>query len=327
MKNRQEEFQFQKQGFINSKKQMKFIFSEKQINKISKHASILSEQTSRCDFENWTNGDGITRPKVTVSESETEVVTTFEGPESGFCIQHSQGGTNDTIHQLSPVTSKVVGKHLKNLYNQGIYVYPDLDNIKMVKDDNYFSIKIPLVKTTENNAVTSIERSGGLNHEGLFDQLEPKITSNTNNKLIKTTRKKAEGGSSGYIVEHWICWRDISSFPFKTTPPPINNPQNPIVIQADKLSKFREEIKSKTKGISISNKMKLKSSPAYRLTIYPGEKKIKSMTFIYDNVSMENLEKRFNEKIKSANPTAKVIKKGQVSNTSKKIWYMLILFK
>ena len=65
----------------------RFVITEEEKKSILKMYGLILEQ-SRCDFKNYQNGDGVSKPKVDVSKSSSEVKVTFRGPESGFCIQH-----------------------------------------------------------------------------------------------------------------------------------------------------------------------------------------------------------------------------------------------
>lgn len=356
---------------------MKFIFSEKQINNISKNKRILLEQSYR---------DGL------IPAKGYQIIEDIEG-NMGSTQKQSDG-------TYAPVATPHRGDEKESVIDSIISQYPEIKNKWMIIDPlfrtqiysfmfqagsesdlssskNYRWLsglaqsidssidrsKVssdPVVRKRAVDIVSNAINDGTINSyynaykqkvKEQYNSLQPANPSPTKDDLELWKAKKEivwlnrpqiidemwNGVTIQQIIKKYYPKGVTISVDQPTpTPTPTPSPLSPptpgtdktaLIITANTLKLFREEIKSKTKGISISNKMKLKSSPAYRLTIYPGEKKIKSMTFIYDNISMENLEKRFNEKIKSANPTAKVIKKGQVSNISKNIWYMLILFK
>jgi hypothetical protein len=197
----------------------KFIITESDKQNILGLYGLINEQSSGCQFENYQNGDGIKKPKITISKSSTGVETIYEGPETGFCIQHSKGSTGDSIHQLAGVTRVVVSKYLKELYANGNYVYPDLKNITMVKNNRYFKINIPFVKTTEDKAITNFNERGGWGHDGISSLNDFKNSISDKNKygLVSVVTKVASGGNSPDITEHWVSFRDLSVYPIKTS--------------------------------------------------------------------------------------------------------------
>jgi hypothetical protein len=209
----------------------------KELDLVNAIENVLNEQQSgnKCEYKNWTNGDGINKPKITVQQSENGVIGTYIGPETGFCIQHSKGSTKDTLHQLAGVVSVTVSPLLKTLYNQGKFVRPSLKDISMLKDDNFFKISIPFMSTTEDNAITNFNERGGWGHDAAQPIAAFMGTIEGNPKkygLIEKETKTASGGNSANIIEHWVSFRDFETFPIKTQPKtefpkPPQKPESP----------------------------------------------------------------------------------------------------
>jgi|694.fasta_scaffold00011_296 hypothetical protein len=192
------------------------------INQLSEYkvGVVINEQSSTgCNYSDYQNGDGIKKPKITVTKSPTGVDLTYEGPETGFCIQHSKGSTGDSIHQLAGVTRVIVSQYLKELYKQGTFVYPDLKNIGMTKKDKFFSINVPFVKTTESKAITNFNERGGWGHTGndSFNDFLSTISDTTKYGLVTKETKVASGGNSPDITENWVSFRDLEKFPIMTS--------------------------------------------------------------------------------------------------------------
>lgn len=183
-------------------------------NRTSSQYLILEEQ--RCDWETYQNGDGTTKPKIDVEKNQNGVTVTFQGPETGFCIQHKSGSTTDTIHQTCGVAAKEVGNYLKELYNGGTFVKPDLEKIEMEKKDKFLKIVIPFISTTEDKAITNFDERGGWGHEGEYSALEAQLKNKEKYALVEVVKKVAIGGSSKDITERWFNFRNIEKFPIKT---------------------------------------------------------------------------------------------------------------
>jgi hypothetical protein len=196
---------------------MKFLLKEEEKNEILNMYGIIKEQTA-CNWENYQNGDGMSKPKINISKSESGVSASYQGPETGFCIQHAQGSTKDSLHQLAGVVRKVVSDYLKELYNSQNYVYPVLENISMTKKNNFFSINVPFAKTTEDKAITNFNERGGWGHDGsnTLQQFLSSISDETKYALINVIKKVASGGNSPDITENWVSFRDIQKFPIKS---------------------------------------------------------------------------------------------------------------
>jgi hypothetical protein len=169
---------------------MKFLLKEEEKNEILNMYGIIKEQTA-CNWENYQNGDGMSKPKINISKSESGVSASYQGPETGFCIQHAQGSTKDSLHQLAGVVRKVVSDYLKELYNSQNYVYPVLENISMTKKNNFFSINVPFAKTTEDKAITNFNERGGWGHDGsnTLQQFLSSISDETKYALINVIKK------------------------------------------------------------------------------------------------------------------------------------------
>jgi hypothetical protein len=193
---------------------MGILLNEEEKKEILNMYGIINEQTA-CNWENYQNGDGFSKPKINISKSESGVSASYQGPETGFCIQHSQGSTKDSLHQLAGVVRKVVSDYLKELYNSQKYVYPVLENISMNKKNNFFSINVPFAKTTEDKAITNFNERGGWGHDGsnTLQQFLSSISDETKYGLINVVKKVASGGNSPDITENWVSFRDIQKFP------------------------------------------------------------------------------------------------------------------
>ena len=96
---------------------MGILLNEEEKKEILNMYGIINEQTA-CNWENYQNGDGFSKPKINISKSESGVSASYQGPETGFCIQHSQGSTKDSLHQLAGVVRKVAAATLKSVYEK-----------------------------------------------------------------------------------------------------------------------------------------------------------------------------------------------------------------
>lgn len=149
------------------------------------------------------NGDGVTTPKITVTKSDTFFDVKYEGPESGFNIESAVINPGDSIHQLSNVFTYEVNKHLKNLYNKGIYVKPLMNEIEMIKKPKFFEIKVNFEKVDKDQAINRIDRRGGMGHpatEGLGN-MEKKCKKYSGCDKVYTVK-------SGSITEHFISYKN-----------------------------------------------------------------------------------------------------------------------
>ena len=72
------------------------------------------------------------------------------------------------------------------------------------------TISIPLIKTTEDKAITNMNERGGMGHEGDLTEIG-NIENDPNNKLVEKVKVKA-----GDITETFICFRHITDYPIKT---------------------------------------------------------------------------------------------------------------
>lgn len=268
---------------------------------------ILYEQTSeRCDYKDWKNGDGVNRPKITVSKSASEIVATYQGPETGFCIQHAKGNKGDSLHQLAGVVRVVVSTYLKELYSQGVFVKPDLNKIEMVKRDNFFQIKIPFVKTTEDKAITNFNERGGWGHSG-SDQVESFLSTIENNPqygMIDKATKVASGGKSADITETWISFRDLKTYPIKGQTSGVDK----TTIKGRDFDDLRTKLKEATQNISIDPNSVEVDMDNYTVSFSKGDQKIQVISLIFDNTG--DLQNRL-KSIKSKNPTLKTLKTGK----------------
>jgi hypothetical protein len=159
-----------------------------EIYRIKEVMGLLSEQTSN--------------PTI----ADNGFVGTYVGPEF-----NSQG---DIAHQFSNTASNLIGKKLKELYNNGKYSKVDFDGIEMSTKGmgsgnvEYF-LKIPFVRVNDKcDAYTSFDHRGGWGHgEGYKKQdairelgyLPVKGT----DLNISDVKKTPEG-----LVEYWVQWKN-----------------------------------------------------------------------------------------------------------------------
>jgi hypothetical protein len=178
--------------------------------------NLITEATACTQWKDKTfvNGDGIKTPKITIDKTETKVTGTYEGPESGFCIQSAEGNKNDSVHQLAGITVfHECGPYLKELYKAGTYVRPNLKGVTLERKKNYYKISIPLEKTTEDKAITSINQRGSWQGgEGNIDTLE--FNSAKTRPMFYTETLISTGLSD--MTEYFFCWRNLQEFPIKT---------------------------------------------------------------------------------------------------------------
>lgn len=194
----------------------KIVISEEEIRSIRKMYGLLTEDGTRCDYKDWVNGDGKTKPKITENITDSKAEFTYEGPMSGFCIQSSTGDKDDSIHQLSGVAAILTGAHMKKSQINKTCVYPNIEDVKMTLEPNYFKIEIPLLNLEIDHGAcsTSIDRRGGLNQrtqpKQYFNQMITAIEANDN--LILLEKKEdvtaVSSDNKNYIVEHWAVWID-----------------------------------------------------------------------------------------------------------------------
>ena len=171
---------------------------------ISKLKQLVTEAEKRSWSKGmFNNGDGVTTPKITINKSNNFFDITYKGPESGFNIESAVLNPGDSIHQLSNVFTYEVNKHLKDLYQKEIYVKPDMESIEMVKTPNFFEIKVNFDKTDKENAITKIERRGGMGHSATKGKslMEEKCNKYSGCKKVYTIK-------SGSITEHFISYSD-----------------------------------------------------------------------------------------------------------------------
>jgi peptidoglycan hydrolase-like protein with peptidoglycan-binding domain len=176
---------------------------------------ILTETTSKlkqllteAEKRSWSkgvfnNGDGVKTPKITINKGNNFFDISYKGPESGFNIESAALNPGDSIHQLSNVFTYEVNKHLKDLYQKEIYVKPNMEGIEMVKTPNFFEIKVNFDETDKENAITKIERRGGMGHSATKGKslMEEKCNKYSGCKKVYTIK-------SGSITEHFISYID-----------------------------------------------------------------------------------------------------------------------
>jgi hypothetical protein len=179
--------------------------------------NLITEATACTQWSDKTfvNGDGKTKPKITIEKTETKVTGTYEGPEFGFCIQSAEGNKGDSVHQLAGITVfHECGPYLKELYKAGTYVRPNLKGVTLERKKNYYKISIPLEKTTEDKAITSINQRGSMGGgEGKIDTTE--FNSAKTRPMFYTETLISTGLPD--MTEYFFCWRNLQDYPIKTS--------------------------------------------------------------------------------------------------------------
>jgi hypothetical protein len=171
--------------------------------KISDIKKLISEAEKRAWSKGvFENGDGVTSPKISISKGNNFFDIKYEGPETGFNIESSVINPGDSIHQLSNVFTYEVNKHLKSLYQKGVYVQPDMENIEMVKKPNYFEIKVQFDEVDKENAITRMDRRGGMGHNASKGKslMEKKCDQYAGCEKVYTVK-------AGSITEHFVSYR------------------------------------------------------------------------------------------------------------------------
>ena len=175
---------------------------------LTETTSKLKQLVTEAEKRSWSkgmfnNGDGVKTPKITINKGNNFFDIIYKGPESGFNIESAVLNPGDSIHQLSNVFTYEVNKHLKDLYQKEIYVKPDMESIKMVKTPNFFEIKVNFDETDKENAITKIDRRGGMGHSAAQGKglMEEKCNKYSGCKKVYTIK-------SGSITEHFISYRD-----------------------------------------------------------------------------------------------------------------------
>ena len=185
------------ENFIRVKK--KLILSEK----LSRLNKILTEDEKRAWSKGvFDNGDGVNTPKITINKGNDFFDIIYRGPESGFNIESSVINPNDSIHQLSNVFTYEVNKHLKDLYQKEIYVQPDMEAIEMVKKPNFFEIKVKFDEVNKEDAITRMDRRGGMGHPATNGKslMEKKCNKYSGCEKVYTVK-------AGSITEHFVSYR------------------------------------------------------------------------------------------------------------------------
>ena len=175
---------------------------------LTETTSKLKQLVTEAEKRSWSkgmfnNGDGVTTPKITINKGNNFFDITYKGPESGFNIESAVLNPGDSIHQLSNVFTYEVNKHLKDLYQKEIYVKPDMESIEMVKTPKFFEIKVNFDETDKENAITKIDRRGGMGHSATKGKslMEEKCNKYSGCKKVYTIK-------SGSITEHFISYAD-----------------------------------------------------------------------------------------------------------------------
>jgi peptidoglycan hydrolase-like protein with peptidoglycan-binding domain len=174
---------------------------------LSENLSRLNQLLTEAEKRAWSkgvfdNGDGVTTPKITVNKGNNFFDITYEGPETGFNIESAVINPNDSIHQLSNVFTYEVNKHLKDLYQKGVYVKPNMESIEMVKKPKFFEIKISFNETDKENAITRIDRRGGMGHPATKGKslMQEKCSKYSGCEKVYTVK-------AGSITEHFVSYK------------------------------------------------------------------------------------------------------------------------
>jgi hypothetical protein len=86
--------------------------------------------------------------------------------------------------------------------------------VTLERKKNYYKISIPLEKTTEDKAITSINQRGSWQGgEGNIDTTE--FNSAKTRPMFYTETLKSTGISD--MTEYFFCWRNLQEFPIKTS--------------------------------------------------------------------------------------------------------------
>lgn len=225
---------------------------------------VIYEQTEKPACNSWADGtfkqgDGIKTPKITITKTPSLVEGLYEGPDAAGCIQRKNVLTTDTPHQLAGIlVFNETAPYLKELYRNKTYVKPDMNNITMERVKNKsFKISIPLLSTTEDKAITNMNRRGGMGHPGDAAQLKylDDLAKDPNNALAEIVTKKADD-----MTEKFICFRNLKDFPIKTTPSNEETKQDEpqfIEINASDLDNLESEFSKKTEVLGSKEKYKL----------------------------------------------------------------------
>ena len=211
--------------------------------------NLITEATACSQWKDKTfvNGDGKKTPKITIEKTKTKVTGTYEGPEKGFCIQSAEGNPNDSVHQLAGITVfHECNPYLKELYKGGTYVRPNLKGVTLERKENYYEISIPLEKTTEDKAITSINQRGSWGGgTGGIDTTE--FNSAKTRPMFYTETLISTGLSD--MTEYFFCWRNLEEFPIKTKPGTETKP----IEKAKEVTKPTEKSKEDPKTQPVVN--------------------------------------------------------------------------
>jgi len=306
----------------------KFIISESEKNDIRKMYGLILEQ-QRCD--QWKNGtfqqgDGVKTPKITITKTPSLIEGTYEGPDSAGCIQRASFNDRDTPHQLAGIlVFYEAAPYLKQLYKQGIYVKPDMKGITMERVPNkLFKISIPLIKTTEDKAVTSINERGGMGHTGDLTEIS-NIENSADHKLIEKRTITA-----GDMTETFICFRNIKNYPIKTSSQNVQSQQNQKsqTIVGTSYGDLRQKISEGTQNISIDPSSIKMNISQFTLTYNVGNTKILKMSLIFDDKGqLENRMGTKEDKQSIRGKNLNMVELTPINTNTDGIQWVLVYFK
>ena len=282
---------------------MKLLINESEKKSILKMYGLIKEQQ--------------TPNKISCSNSGCK--GTYIGPESDT--------TGDVAHQFSNKMSNVVGDKLKELFKNSEYSKVDNKNIVMttkgmdMKGDVTYFVSIPFIKVSNPcDAYTSFDHVGGWGHTPELDARKLKLSKLLlpNDEFnISDLIKTPEG-----LQEYWIQWRnkDLQSNCVTSKKTPT---QKPIIIRGTNYDILYSNIKNKTKNLSVDwNSAKLDLS-SKTLEVNLGDLELINLSLIWDDISEDNLIKRFNDlKKKNESDGFSVLRKNPIRYD--KYWFLLI---
>ena len=286
-------------------------------------AGLEEPKCNQWKTKTFKQGDGITTPKITITKTPTLIEGLYEGPDDGGCIQRFSVNNGDTPHQLAGITVYYeAAPYLKELYARGVYVKPDMKKITMQRVPNkMFKISIPLIKTTEDLAITSINERGGMGGgEGNLKEIND-IENNPDHKLIEKIRVTA-----GDITETFICFRNIVNFPIKTqAASPQGQQAEPINITGTDLEDFKNKIKTQTAGKSLNLDTIQLDMDKLTFSVKPGPVQIFSLALRWNMPADPTCAACDNTVSKNPEYRATSLKTGKFENSTR-MYSLIVLY-
>lgn len=263
---------------------MKFVISEIEKKEILEKYGLLKEQVSETPICNENGCSG-----------------KYTGPEF-----NSQG---DIAHQYSNVITKAVTAKLKSLYTQGKFSKVDFENITMTTQgmgtgNVVYTVDIPFVSVSDKcDAMTGFAHVGGWGHEPALSARKSELLGYVPNgknqnvilgdKLYVSKLKKTPEG----LEEYWIQWkhRDFQSecenvptqVTTKNQSSQFSVQPSKIKISASTLEELWQKMKEQ-KNISIDPDSFEVDLSSGTITFSTGPLKVKSLSFVFDNMGALN---------------------------------------